>query len=382
MASLGTLPLFLLSAQSVAIRRDLGFGPAQLGVTVSLFFGMAAAGVVFGSSFLERIGGRASTLLASSLSVLINLGIAAAGTTVALMALVAMAGLVNAALQMTGNILLATTVRGDRRGLAFGVKQSAVPLSILLSGLAVPAVTATLGWRWPYLIAAGASLGLVAIAARVRHVRGAPIAGPRQRRTAPPRALLITAAGACLAAASANSLGAFLPSWAFRSGLDMRTAGLLLAMGSAVSIVARVAVGARADRRRGGHMRVVAAQLGLGAVGLGLLGGGTVPLLFAGTAVAFAIGWSWPGLLLFALARLAPRTPAAATGAVQAGAFTGGAFGPAIFGAVVASSGYRAAWAMGAASMVAAAIVLLWAHRSLVGSTTHEPTSRSQGGDG
>lgn len=48
-----------------------------------------------------------------------------------------------------------------RRGFAFGVKQSAVPLTAMLAGLAVPVFAVTVGWRWAF--GAAAALGLFAL---------------------------------------------------------------------------------------------------------------------------------------------------------------------------------------------------------------------------
>ena len=35
----------------------------------------------------------------------------------------------------------------DRQGLAFGIKQSAIPAAVLISGLALPVLAIPLGWR-------------------------------------------------------------------------------------------------------------------------------------------------------------------------------------------------------------------------------------------
>ena len=37
-----------------------------------------------------------------------------------------------------------------RHGLFFGIQAAAVPLAVLLAGLAVPAIGSTLGWRWAF----------------------------------------------------------------------------------------------------------------------------------------------------------------------------------------------------------------------------------------
>ena len=46
---------------------------------------------------------------------------------------------------------------------------------------------------------------------------------------------------------------------------------------------------------------------------MALLATGTPAAFTAGTALVFALGWSWPGLMTFAVVRLNPAAPAVAT---------------------------------------------------------------------
>ena len=52
---------------------------------------------------------------------------------------IAVAGSANALCQPAANLLIARAVPAHRQGLAFAVKQSAIPMSTLLAGVAVPA---------------------------------------------------------------------------------------------------------------------------------------------------------------------------------------------------------------------------------------------------
>src|SRR5690606_19508698 len=65
-----------------------------------------------------------------------------------------------------------------RQGIAFGIKQSAIPLATLLGGIAVPAITLSVGWRWTYV--AGATFAVLAAALVVSDRRpggaGPPVA--------------------------------------------------------------------------------------------------------------------------------------------------------------------------------------------------------------
>ncbi len=242
-----------------------------------------------------------------------------------LVALMVVLGVANAACQVTSNLTMARAVPPHRRGLGFGVKQSAIPLSIMVAGLAVPTVGALVGWRATFVFTGVA--GLLAALSGLRLPRGGADRAPAAaERDAPPMAALVTAAVAItVASAAANSLGAFLASWGFRVGLSPSQAGVLMATGHALNIVVRVVAGHLADRRHGRNLPVVAVQMLVGAVAVAVL---SVPSPYAvvpAGLVAFAVGWSWPGLLLYAVVRVGRDAPGVATGMVQAGAFVGGA---------------------------------------------------------
>jgi predicted MFS family arabinose efflux permease len=110
--------------------------------------------------------------------------------------------------------------------------------------------------------------------------------------------------------------------------------------------------------------------MAIGAVGLVLLAVPGTPALTIGTILGFGLGWSWPGLMQFAVVRLNPSAPAAASAIVQTGVYAGGFAGPIAFGFVASRSSFDTAWLYAAATMVAAALLvvlgrqLLLAHRA------------------
>ena len=101
---------------------------------------------------------------------------------------------------------MADQVPLDRQGLAFGIKQSAIPAAMLVSGLALPLLALPLGWRADVrdLRWRRAGGGRGGRAGR-RQLRAA--ARARAPRRAPSRKLVITAVGAALAGAGPNALG-------------------------------------------------------------------------------------------------------------------------------------------------------------------------------
>ncbi|GAB3818102.1 MFS transporter [Micromonospora zhanjiangensis] len=360
------LPVFLVGGLAVQMGRELGFSPAGLGLAVAVYFGVSALASVPSGALVERLGparvARAGILLAAGS--LLAIAVLARSYPVLVILLAVGAG-ANALGQLASNLALARQVPAGRQGLSFGVKQAAIPVSTLLAGAAVPAFALTVGWRWAFVAAAGAALAaLPAVPAEA----GAPD-GPRERGRGGGRAtgaLVVLGVAAALASGAANALGTFLVDSAAGRGLEPALAGLTLTLGSAVCVVGRVGAGWSADRRAGGHIAVIAGMLTVGAAGLGLLAAGGAGPLVAGVLLGFGLGWAWPGLLNYAVVRLHPQAPAAATSITQTGVYAGGCVGPLGLGALAAHSGYPVMWLTAAAAMLLAAVGMLVGRRLVV----------------
>jgi predicted MFS family arabinose efflux permease len=279
-----------------------------------------------------------------------------AGSLAVLLVLLAVAGAVNAVCQPAINLFMADQVPLDRQGLAFGIKQSAIPTAVLVSGLALPVLALPLGWRATFAICAGAVLVLAAAMRRA----GARFAAPPERAQPPrpSRKLVLTAVGAALASSGPCALSAYLVASAVDAGIAEGAAGVLAGAGSGLSLVVRILVGARADRRRDYGFTTMIALMVVGAGGFALLAVGEPAPFVAGAFVAFAFGWGWPGLFNLAVVDLYREAPGAATGISQTGIYVGAAFGPVAYGLLSSEIGYPAAWGvMGGVSLVAAGAV-------------------------
>jgi MFS family permease len=122
----------------VQISADLGLSAAQVGGLVTVFFTASALSSTTAGRATERLGpyrglappppARRSRCSASGCSPRVVLFAAA----------LAVAGIGNAIGHPASNLLLARGVPRHRQGLAFGLKQGAIPLASLLAGLAVP----------------------------------------------------------------------------------------------------------------------------------------------------------------------------------------------------------------------------------------------------
>lgn len=354
------LPVFLLGAMAVFIRDDVpAFDEVLLGAGVSVYFAVSAAASVVGGRAAELHGPRRGLLWAALLSAVALLVIGAAPSETWLLAAGALGGVANGLGQPSSNLGLARGVRGDRQGLAFGIKQSSVPMASLLTGIAVPLIALTLGWRVTCGVAALLAIGVVAIMPR----DFGPAPGPARvgvSTEAPRRALLLLAGGAGLGAAAAASMATFAVLSAVASGIGAGTAGYLFAAGSGAGVISRLVIGRQADIRGERHLPVVTRLLVVGALGYMLLAAGGLhsAVVLAGMVLAFALGWGWPGLLAFAVVRLHPGAPGAASGVVLAGGTAGAVVGPLLFGYLARDASFAWAWGIAAMfSLVGAAFV-------------------------
>lgn len=350
-----SIPVFLVGGLAVQVGAELDFSPAGLGLAVSAYFGASALASIPAGRLVERFGSaaiaRAAIALAGASLITIALAARSLWTLTAILALGAAA---NAMGQLASNTSLSRYTPKNRQGLTFGIKQAAIPVCTLLAGAAVPALALTVGWRWAFALA-----GLLALAALLlvpRDTGDQKRAQTSGRRTGP---LIVVGLAATLAAGSANALGTFVVSSAVERGIAPGPAGLALTLGGAICALARIVGGWQADRHPRHQIGVIAALLAVGAGGLALLAvPGTVALV-AGVVLGFGFGWAWPGLMTFAVVRLHPQAPAAATSITQMGVYAGGCIGPIALGAVAQGAGYPAMWFTAAAAMVGAAALMI-----------------------
>lgn len=377
-ATAGVLPAFLTGGLAVQMRAEMGFGSAALGLAVALFFVSASTASVVMGRLVERIGAHRGMRLAVFGSAASLLCVALfAGSWTGLVVCLVFGGLFNAVAHPATHLSLAREVPAGRQGYSFGIKQAAIPSATLLAGLAVPGIALTFGWRWAF--AGGAMLALcVALLVPKERAGGTKRVAEARSSDAPIGPLVLLAVGIGLGSAAATPLGAFVVESSVATGLGVGTAGLLLALGSAASIVVRVIFGRLADGMGGGRLLLVGGMLGVGVAGFVMLATGSPALVVPGVLLAFAAGWGWPGLFNFAVVRSNPGAPAAATGVTQTGASGGAAVGPVLFGVVVEAAGYGTAWLFSGVLALAALVAILAGRRTVLRASSAAPFTNAR----
>lgn len=350
----GVLPVFLVGGLAVQIRAELGLSVSLLGLAGSMFFVTSALAARPLAAVTERIGPTRALRLAALGSGGCLVALAAVPSTTWLLVALCLAGIPTALSQPAANELLMARVPAHRRGFAFAVKQSAIPVSTLLAGLAVPAMALTVGWRWAFLLAG--VLGLLTVCTVPRSPSRRPV--PAEVSNGSSAGLLALAAVTGLGAAAANALGTFVTVSAVHIGYHEAAAGMVLALGSAVGLAMRLAAGAVADRAQPDLLRMVTGLLGLGGVGYLLLAVGHPVAFLVGLVLGFGAGWAWPGVFNYAVAARFPDRVATATSVTQTGVYVGAAGGPLLFG-LVAEYSPSVAWLMCAVLTTLASVVLM-----------------------
>lgn len=367
---LSTLPVFLVAAQSIHIRRDLYFDEAALGLAIAGFFLSGALASLPAGQLVERVGASGAIRAAAGGTLAALMILAQAKSWSAIAAGLCLAGVCHGLTQPATSLALAARVPLRRQGIAFGIKHAAVPVATLLAGLALPLVALTLGWRWSFPMAA--TLTLVVIGLMPPGVRGSALPErPPSTLTLAIKPLLLLAAGAGAASAAANATSAFLVEAAVSAGTSEALAGLLLSIGGLASVIVRLVMGRRADRRGSGHILASTVMVGIGAIGsLTMAVAHLTPPNFAivlvGAVLGLGFGWGWPGLFTFAVVRWNEDAPAAATGVTQTGLFVGAVIGPLLFGLASSRAGFAVAWSGAVVAAVVAVVIMVTARRVLL----------------
>jgi MFS family permease len=341
----------------VQVREELDIALGDIGILVAAYFFASAVFSSPGGRLVERIGAGAGMRLSSLLASTCLLGVAVSHSFVLTLVLLIFGGASNALGQVGANRFIADRTPRSRQAFAFGIKQSGIPASTLLAGLAVPTIALTVGWRWAFVGAALLSL-IVAVIIPDANLRSANWLDQPGRAESSLRALMVLAIAGAFGSGAANALGAYLVDSGVAAGFGEGAAGALFALGSLVGLSTRIGAGWLADRATGGRLVWVGGMFGVGAVGYLLLATGDRPLFAAGTLLCFAGGWGWPGLFQFSIVTRNRMAPAAATGVTQTGVYFGGMAGPLWFGQVAEQASYEIAWTIAAIAAVLATIAI------------------------
>lgn len=368
----GVVPVFLVTGMAVQIQADLGLTASRLGLAVTGYFLVASVGSLLAGRVTHRIGATRAAPVSSALAIVALAGLAALTDRFSMLLLFLMvAGLGSAMAHPSANLALLRHVGRSHQGLAFGVKQAAVPAGSFLGGAAVPVIALTLGWRWAFgigIVLAGA-LFLVTLTGARSYLSAADtpvkptiVASPGSRRT-----LILLCVVALLGTTASNSLATFLVVAGVHIGLSPAHAGILLSAASLTGIAMRVVIGRAADRALRDPLRTIRAMLFVATVSMVVLAAsdavGAVPVFVVAAIVGFGATWGWHGLMTFAIMRRHPERAAESTGWLQGAIGGGGVVGPVSVGFMIDRWSFPAAWTVTALLLAVAVAVITLVHQ-------------------
>lgn len=330
----------------------LALDPAFLGVLMALISVAGFASMLGVGCFIRRFGGLRLGQVALAINALFSAVMALGFVSLMLPAALAI-GVGVGISTPAGSQVVARQSPPRLAPLMFSIKQTAVPLGIMIAGLLVPLLTVSIGWQGALLLVAASCMFLLALLQPFRE-RFDSDRDPAARLSAVDflatmRGVLGDRAIRELAFVSFAFLGLqavftsfYVTYLTVGRGFPLASAGTALSVAVSVAVVSRILWGWVAGRV---SPRAVLAVIGLvsGALTIALAlssaSWGIVPLAalgigISGTAVA------WHGVLLAEVARLAPPGTAGAMcgGAIAVGLVAEAAF-PLIFAGFLTLTG-------------------------------------------
>ena len=314
----------------------------------------------------DRLGERiviAAGLTGASAAVV---GVAEAGSFASLVGLLVVAGALAASVNAASGRAVMGWFGPEERGLALGIRQTAIPIGTACAAASLPSLAAAGGTRLAFLALAGGLLAGAILGGAF--LRDAPAREPAalkpQQLASPVRdpRMWMLAGGSSLYLVAQVSIISFVVLFLHvHRGLSKDDAAAVLVGINVLGIGARIGAGRWSDRRgtRLGPLREVGVGLTIATALVAALVDAPLAALIPAAVVCGVLGLAWNGLSFTAAAETAGRARSGAAlgfqqmllGVVVAGA-------PPAFAALVAASSWRVAYACAVAGPAAGVLVL------------------------
>jgi len=351
-----------LASVAPAIQHRYGLSLAQVGVVLAAVnIGLVVTLLPWGI-LADRIGERTTIALGLSGCGVAVTGAAFAGSYGALVALLALAGALGGCVQSASGRAVMSWFAPAERGLALGIRQTAVPLGGAIAAVLLPALAAGPGLRWSFVaLAVGSWIGAVV---GVVLLRDAP-AGELEAEIVRPlrdRRLWLLCGGSTLYLAGQIAVAGFVVLFLHQQrGFSNGAAAGVLAAIQVLGGAARVGAGRWSDRlgARIVPLRRIGATLAVALAVSAALVDASTWLLVPSLLVAGTLGLSWNGLSYTAAAeRAGAARSGAAIGIQQTALALGGIVFPIGFAAVVGAASWRLGFLLVALCPIAGFIAL------------------------
>jgi predicted MFS family arabinose efflux permease len=141
------------------LQQDFGLSATETGLLLTATYAAPLFALLFVGDLLDRKSERLIIGLGAAILFVAMLLAAASSGFAALLVWLFIAGLGYSATQPGGSKSVSVWFRGDRLGLAMGVRQAGLPAGGAIAAAILPAMAAALGWRAAFVAGAAAALG-------------------------------------------------------------------------------------------------------------------------------------------------------------------------------------------------------------------------------
>jgi sugar phosphate permease len=336
---------FAVLSPALADRFDVGLG--EIGVAVATSSGGMTLTLLGWGLLTDRVGERTVVSVGLSGAALLLAAAATVDNFWRLVALVTLAGMVGAAVNAATGRAVMSWFPASERGLALGIRQTAVPVGGGLGAVVLPALESAFGLGAAFVsLAVACAAGAAAAFIWLREAPGFPDEAIAGHVTSPlrDRRLWQLAAGSTLLVSVQIALTGFIVLYLHEErGLSPGKAGLVLAAINVAGAVLRIGLGRLSDRI-GSRLRPLRRlSLGLAAAmaAAALLTEASDPILIASLIAAGSLAVGWNGLSFTATAELAGRERSgAALGFQQTALGLGSIVAPLAFAALVQATSW------------------------------------------
>jgi sugar phosphate permease len=332
------------------LRIEFGLSLRELGLVLSAPWIGATVTFLAWGLVVDRYGERPAIGVGLTGSAACLLGAAYASHLRLLVVLLALAGAFGASVHSASGRAVMRWFNADERGLALGIRQTAIPLGGVTVALVLPSVTTGAAFLFlAVLCLVGAVAGLVVLRRRelVDEVEVAPV-----RRTLRDGRLWRLSVGSSLYVyAQIAVIGYGVVFLHDQHGFSGRQAALVVGAAHVLAVALRVAAGRWSDlsRSRIVPLRRVGVAVAASVIATGALANGPVWLLVPALALAGALSQGWNGLAFTAAAELAGQgRSGVAIGVQHTVLYTLAVAAPMAFAASVSASTWAAAFVLAA----------------------------------
>jgi MFS family permease len=338
----GLLPATLAGVLAVEVQKTIPLRAITLGLLLASAYLCAGLTGILGGRYCERVGWKRAgqTAAIASVASLTVLGLSQDVPTLAV-ALVLAGGAISVGTP-AAILMLTTHISPGRRGPAFGLNSTAMPLVTLLAGLALPVAVGTVGWRVPFL--AACLWPLATLIGSCAHAAAPHARIPRIDRVGPSRELRLATCGGGLGSFSIGAVTGFFVISAVASGMSSHAIAVSVVVGSIGGLVVRLLSVWGLEHLRYSGFTVSGWLLLVCSFGLAAVATQDGVLMAMAAVVVYTAGLGWQSTFYWAVSQTNIAAPASATGFSQLGIATGAALGPLTFGTFTTLSGATSAW--------------------------------------